>query len=67
MDALENLLLASHFQTDKIQVTGKETSLDVTKIRLKLNPIIKKTIIVAEKIHTASDTISTMIMISSMY
>lgn len=61
LDALRDLILASHLQLEKAKDATKETGANVARIHLKLDQVIKQAIKVATKIHACSDSLCAVI------
>ncbi|KAH0646563.1 hypothetical protein KY284_034447 [Solanum tuberosum] len=59
VDSLKDLLLSAHFKIDSVKDVTKETGLDVARIHLKLDQIVKEAIKIATKVQASSKAIST--------
>ncbi|KAK4723946.1 hypothetical protein R3W88_026725 [Solanum pinnatisectum] len=59
VDSLKDLLLAAHFKIDNVKDVSKETGVDVARIRLRLDQIVKEAIKIATKGQAGSKAIFT--------
>ncbi|KAH0645120.1 hypothetical protein KY284_033004 [Solanum tuberosum] len=59
VDSLKDLLLAAHFKIDNVKDVFKESGVDVARIRLRLDQIVKEAIKIATKVQAGSKAIST--------
>lgn len=62
LHSIKDLLLATPFQLDKIKYTRKKTEIDVARLRVKLDQIIKEATKNVAKIQVMVDTLSTIIV-----
>ncbi|KAK4730063.1 hypothetical protein R3W88_023051 [Solanum pinnatisectum] len=51
VDSLKDLLLASHFKIDNVKDVFKESGVDVARIRLRIDQIVKEAIKIATKVQ----------------
>ncbi|KAG5590133.1 hypothetical protein H5410_040647 [Solanum commersonii] len=59
VDSLKDLLLSAHFKIDSVKDVTKETGVDVVRIHLRLDQIVKEAIKIATKVQAGSKAIST--------
>ncbi|KAG5595695.1 hypothetical protein H5410_036927 [Solanum commersonii] len=59
VDSLKDLLLSAHFKINNVKDVTKETGIDVARIHLKLDQIVKEAIKIATKVQAGSKAIST--------
>ncbi|KAH0642177.1 hypothetical protein KY290_033776 [Solanum tuberosum] len=61
VDSLKDLLLAAHFKIDNMKDVSKETGVDVARVHLRLDQIMKEAINIATKVQAGSKAIFTSI------
>ncbi|KAG5631568.1 hypothetical protein H5410_003285 [Solanum commersonii] len=57
----KDLLLSAHFKIDSVKDVTKETRVDIPRIRLKLDQIVKEAIKIATNVQASSKAISTFL------
>ncbi|KAG5590772.1 hypothetical protein H5410_041286 [Solanum commersonii] len=61
VDSLKDLLLAAHFKIDNVKDVSKETGVDVARVHLRLDQIMKEAIKISTKVQVGSKAIFTSI------
>ncbi|KAF3657501.1 hypothetical protein FXO38_13661 [Capsicum annuum] len=61
LDSINDLLLATHFYLDKTKDARKEINIDIARLRLRLDQVIKEATKIESKIHSTSDLLFSVI------